>query len=400
MQNVYVSGIGMTQFSKPGQCDSYVTMGAAAVRSAIKDVGLDKEKIEQAYAGYVYGDSCCGHRVLYEAGVMGIPIFNVNSNCSTGSSALYLARQAIASGAIDSAVVVGFEQMQRGALNEIWTDRPTPLEPFTSIAYEHYGIDETVPMALALFACAGREYRSRYDISKKQFADLLGKITVKARRHAANNSRAVFRDPVTVEEVVNAPMFCDPITRLSACPPTCGAAAAILVSEKFAKKHGLNVDVRIRAQVLTTDLPDTFDPPSGINMVGGNMTKHAADLVYEQASVDPRDIKLVELHDCFTVNEMISYEALGLVDEGGAADFILSGNNTYGGRIVTNPSGGLLSKGHPLGATGLAQCFELVSQLRGASGARQVELTNLALGHNIGLGGSCVVTLYERSEAV
>ena len=399
MQSVYVSGIGMTPFSKPGQSESYVTMGATAARSALKDAGLSSDKIEQAYAGYVYGDSCCGHRVLYEAGVMGIPIFNVNSNCSTGSSALYLARQAIASGTIDSAMVVGFEQMQRGALVEVWHDRPTPLEPFKSIAYEHYGIDESVPMALALFACAGQEYRTRYNISEKQFADLLGRITVKARRHAASNSKAVFRNPVTVEEVISSPMFCNPITRLSACPPTCGAAAAILVSEKFAKKHGLNVDVRIRAQALTTDLPDTFDPPSGISMVGGNITKRAADFVYEQASVDPCDIKLVELHDCFTVNELISYEALGFVEEGGAVEFILGDQNTYGGRIVTNPSGGLLSKGHPLGATGLAQCFELVSQLRGTAGARQVEPTKLALAHNIGLGGSCVVTLYEQLEA-
>lgn len=396
MTGVFVSGIGMTPFGKPGQSDTYVAMGARAVRDALVDAGIEETYIQQAYAGYVYGDSCCGHRVLYEVGMTGVPIFNVNSNCSTGSSALYLARQAISSGAIDCALVVGFEQMRSGALDEIWDDRPTPLEPFKDVAYGHYGIDQSVPMALALFACAGHEYRSRHGISDKAFAELLGEITVKSRRHAANNPKSVFRDPVTVEEVVASPMFCDPITRLSACPPTCGAAAAVLVSESFARTHGLDTRVRIRGQAMTTDLPDTFDPPSGISVVGGHLTERAAHAAYDEAGVDPRDIKVVELHDCFTVNELITYEALGLVGAGEGVDFVRKGDNTYGGKVVVNPSGGLLSKGHPLGATGLAQCYELVGQLRGEAEARQVEDVSLALGHNIGLGGSCVVTVYER----
>lgn len=397
MRGVYVAGIGLTPFGKPGKTASYVELGGEAVRAALADAGLAYDAVEQAYAGYVYGDSCCGHRVLYGVGMTGIPVFNVNSNCSTGSSALFLARQAIQAGAIDCALVVGFEQMRPGALSEVWDDRPAPLSPFKDIAYNHYGIAEETPMALALFASAGKEYRERYRVAPEAFAALLGRITVKARRHAAHNPKAVFRDLVTVEEVIAAPMYCDPITRLSACPPTCGAAAAVLVSDTFAQRHGLARTVRIRAQALTTDRQDTFDPPSGMKMVGYGLTQQAASRVYEEGSVDPCDLDVVELHDCFTVNEIITYEALGLAEEGGAPEFVTRGDNTYGGRVVTNPSGGLLSKGHPLGATGLAQCVELVDQLRGTAGPRQVEHARLALAHNIGLGGSCVVTLYERA---
>jgi acetyl-CoA acetyltransferase len=396
MRDVYVAGVGMTPFGKPGKSPSYVAMGSEAVRLALADAALPYDKIEQAYAGYVYGDSCCGHRVLYAAGMTGIPIFNVNSNCSTGSSALFMARQSIASGAVDCALVVGFEQMKPGALSEVWDDRPTPLEPFTGVAYDAYDIPRTVPIALALFAAAGREYRARHGMTPEAFADISGRITSKARRHAAQNPKAVFRDPVSVEEVIRSPVFCDPITRLTACPPTCGAAAAVLVSEPFARRHGLKTDIRIRAQAMTTDQPDTFDPPSGMNVVGFGMSQRAASRVYEEAAVDPREIKVAEVHDCFAVNELITYEALGFAEEGEAPEFARRGDNTYGGRVVINPSGGLLSKGHPLGATGLAQCNELVDQLRGRAGGRQVEGVQLAIGHNIGLGGSCVVTLYER----
>jgi sterol carrier protein 2 len=183
--------------------------------------------------------------------------------------------------------------------------------------------------------------------------------------------------------------------RLMACPPTCGAAAAVLVSEAYAKRMGLRQDVAIRAQAMTTDYASTFDAGDMMRVVGYDMAKAAANQVYEAAGVGPEDIPVVELHDCFTHNELITYEALGLCGEGEAAKFIADGDNTYGGRVVTKPSGGLLSKGHPLGATGLAQCYELTHQLRGSAGERQVESAKLALQHNLGLGGACVVTLYE-----
>ncbi len=207
----------------------------------------------------------------------------------------------------------------------------------------------------------------------------------------------LFRTVVTEEQVLNAPMLWPGVmTRLMACPPTCGAAAAIVCSDEFAQSHGLDRRVRIKAQAMTTDRPATFDARDMREVVGFSMARAAADQVYEAAGIGPRDVDVVELHDCFAQNELISYEALGLCPLGGAEKFIVDGDNTYGGQVVTNPSGGLLSKGHPLGATGLAQCTELVQQLRGQADKRQVDGARLALQHNLGLGGACVVTLYER----
>jgi acetyl-CoA acetyltransferase len=187
-----------------------------------------------------------------------------------------------------------------------------------------------------------------------------------------------------------------PLTRFQCCPPTCGAAAAVVCSEDFARKHNIGHGVKILAQSMTTDFSSTFEDHSMPKVVGYDMAKAAAQQVYEKSGVGPEDVRVVELHDCFTANELITYESLGLTPEGTAEKFIEDGDNTYGGRVVTNPSGGLLSKGHPLGATGLAQCAELCWQIRGEAQARQVENVNVALQHNLGLGGACVVTMYGR----
>ena len=197
------------------------------------------------------------------------------------------------------------------------------------------------------------------------------------------------------DEVLASPMIFDPLTRLQCCPPTCGAAAAILCSDDFARRHGLKPRVRIAAQAMTTDTASTFGD-SLIATVGYDMSKAAAQKVYEAAGIGPEDVKVVELHDCFSTNEVLNYEALGLTAEGTAERMIEDGDNTYGGKWVTNPSGGLLSKGHPLGATGLAQCTELVWQLRGQAEDRQVQGAKVALQHNLGLGGACVMTMYRR----
>ena len=203
---------------------------------------------------------------------------------------------------------------------------------------------------------------------------------------------------MSAEDVLNdTPVWPGVMTRLMACPPTSGGAAAVLVSESYAKQNGLDGTVAIRAQSMTTDTPSTFKSHDMMRLVGYDMTKAAAADVYEKAGIGPGELKVVELHDCFAHNELITYEALGLCPEGGAQEFIQAGDNTYGGRVVTNPSGGLLSKGHPLGATGLAQCYELTRQLRGSAGATQVEGVRHAIQHNLGLGGACVVTLYERT---
>ncbi|MDB5986220.1 MAG: Thiolase [Nevskia sp.] len=389
---VVVAGVGMIPFTKPGKSAPYDVMGATAVSQALADAGIAYELVQQAYAGYVYGDSTCGQRVLYRVGMTGIPVINVNNNCSTGSSALFLARQAVASGAVECALAVGFEQMAPGALQDMYHDRPSPLGAFTRLAQEIDPAPEAF-MAPHLFGGAGGEYAKQHGTKPETFA----KIAEKARRHAEHNERAIFRNLVTVEEVLASPVIHGLMTRLQCCPPTCGAAAAVLVSEAFAKKHGINADVTIRAQAITTDFRSTFDERSMIKVVGYDLTKAAAQQVYEEAGVGPEDIDVCELHDCFTANELLSYEGLGLAPEGGAEKFIWDGDNTYGGKVVTNPSGGLLSKGHPLGATGLAQCFELTEQLRGRAGVRQVAGARMALQHNLGLGGACVVTLYETA---
>ncbi|WP_085726529.1 lipid-transfer protein [Pseudomonas sp. R37(2017)] len=389
---VVVAGVGMIPFSKPGQSDDYPVMGAAAAKRALADAGIDYALVQQAYVGYVFGDSTSGQAAIYGVGLTGIPVINVNNNCATGSTALFLARQAVESGAIDCAIALGFEQMVPGALKGAWTDRPGPMERFAKVMAEVQGYDEQAPRAAQFFGGAGRAYMREYGISPETF----GRISVKARRHAANNPYSVFRTPITLEEVMASPTVFDPMTRLQCCPPTCGAAAAIICSEAFALKHGLDTRVVIAGQAMTTDRNSTFDEADMRKVVGYDMTRSAALSVYEQAGVGPSDIGVVELHDCFTANELITYEGLGLTPEGTAEKFILDGDNTYGGRVVTNPSGGLLSKGHPLGATGLAQCAELTWQLRGTAEARQVEGVRFGLQHNLGLGGACVVTLYQR----
>jgi acetyl-CoA acetyltransferase len=391
-RDVFVAGVGMIPFAKPGASPSYDVMGAQAIRAALQDARLGYDEVQQVYAGYVYGDSCSGQRAAYAVGMSGVPVFNVNNNCSTGSTALFLARQAVASGSVDCALAVGFEQMKPGALGSVYDDRPTPFDRFEAEADALLQV-EGVPLALRYFGGAGLAHMQQYGTKLSTFA----KIRAKASRHAANNPLALFRQVLTEEDVLNAPvMWPGVMTRLMACPPTCGGAAAVVCSDAFAQRHGLDRSVRIRAQAMTTDRSSTFDAHDMRQLVGVDMTRDAARQVYAQAGVGPQDIQVVELHDCFAHNELLTYEALDLCADGGAEKFVLDGDNTYGGRFVTNPSGGLLSKGHPLGATGLAQCTELVQQLRGNADKRQVAGARLALQHNLGLGGACVVTLYER----
>jgi acetyl-CoA acetyltransferase len=393
-QKPYVVGVGMIPFVKPGTSGTYIEMGSQAIRLALQDAGVDYRLVQQAYAGYVYGDSTSGQAALYEVGMSGIPVINVNNNCATGSSALFLARQAVESGAVECALAFGFEQMQPGALKGNWDDRPRATTHMTQSVIDELTADIEIPSALRMFGGAGREHMQKYGTQMSTFAA----IRAKASRHAANNPLALFRKVVTTGDVMNdMVMWPGVMTRLMACPPTCGAAAAIICSEAFAKKHGLRTDVVILAQSLTTDKPVCFESRSMIEVVGFDMAQRAAREVYEKAGVDPQDIRVAEMHDCFAHNELLTYESLGLCDVGCAEQFILDGNNTYGGQVVTNPSGGLLSKGHPLGATGLAQCYELTQQLRGNADKRQVEGVNLALAHNLGLGGACVVTLYGRA---
>ena len=393
MNPIYVAGVGMVPFKKPGTSEAYDVMGAQAVQQALDDAGLAYTDVQQAYAGYVYGDSTCGQKALYHVGMTGIPVINVNNNCATGSSALYLARQAVQSGMVDCALAVGFEQMNPGALKSVWTDRAPALERANAVVDQLVGRNDLPGNAIRQFAGAGMTHMKKYGTQLETFA----KIRAKASQHAARNPLAVFRNVVSTEDVMNAPALWEGVlTRLMACPPTCGAAATIVVSEAFAKKHGLRTNVQIAAQALTTDRPGSFESDM-IRVVGFDITQSAAQQAYQAAGVGPEDVDVIELHDCFAQNEQLTMEALGLCAEGEGEKIVNDGDNTYGGKWVVNPSGGLLSKGHPLGATGLAQIYELTHQLRGTADERQVAGAKVALQHNLGLGGAGVVTILKRA---
>jgi len=393
MRKVMVAGVGMIPFTKPGASEPYDRMGAAAARLALADAGVAYPSLGQAYVGYVYGDSTSGQKALYHLGLTGLPVFNVNNNCSTGSTALFLARQAVASGAADCVLALGFEQMRPGALGMVFPDRPSPFTDFDALTEQLVGASE-LPLALRYFGGAGLSHMQKYGTPLRTFAE----IRAKASRHAAKNPLAVLRREVTADKVLDSPpLWPGVLTRLMACPPTCGAAAAVLVSEAFARQHGLRAGVAIAAQAMTTDFASSFEARDMMQVVGSGMSRAAAQQVYDASGIGPDEVDVVELHDCFAQNELITYEALGLCGEGEGERFVADGDNTHGGRYVTNPSGGLLSKGHPLGATGLAQCYELTHQLRGSAGERQVDGVRVALQHNLGLGGACVVTMYAAA---
>jgi acetyl-CoA acetyltransferase len=325
-RNVLVAGVGMIPFTKPGASATYDLMGRAATQAALADAGLGYADVEQAYVGYVYGDSTAGQKTLYGIGMTGIPVVNVNNNCSTGSTALFLARQAIAGGAAECVLALGFEQMTPGAIAAQFPDRPTPFDAFNAETDALVGQPD-VPLALRYFGGAGAAHMKKYGTKLETFAE----IRAKASRHAARNPLALFRKEVSAADVMASPMLMEGVmTRLMACPPTCGAAAALLVSEAFAARHALPARVRIAAQAMTTDTPSTFAAHDMMQLVGFDMARAAAQQVYAAAGIGPEDLDVVELHDCFAQNELITYEALGLCPDGGAEQFVRDGDNTYG----------------------------------------------------------------------
>ncbi|MCH7617302.1 MAG: lipid-transfer protein [Chloroflexi bacterium] len=390
---VYVIGVGMTKFEKPGsRAWDYPDMAKEAGTNALEDAGIPYDQIDQAVVGYVYGESTSGQRAVYQLGLTGIPVYNVNNNCSTGSTALFLGRQLIAGGISECVLALGFEKMEKGSLGVKYTDRVNPMDKHVDAMVKLRGF-ETSPVAPQIFGNAAREHMERYGSTPEQFA----KIGLKNHRHSVNNPYSQFQDEYTLEEILAAPMVHAPLTRLQCCPTSDGAGAAVLASEEFVHKHSLeDKAVEILGQSMVTDTPETFEQKSSIMLIGSEMTRRAAQDVYEETGLGPEDVDVIELHDCFSANEMITYEALGLADEGKGGKLIDEGAVTYGGDWVVNPSGGLISKGHPLGATGLAQCSELSWQLRGDADARQVPNAKVALQHNIGLGGAVVVTMYRK----
>jgi acetyl-CoA acyltransferase len=393
----YVIGVGMTKFDKPGTKEGdYPDWAKEAGTKALEDAGIPYESVQQAFAGYCYGDSTYGQRAIYGLGLTGIPVVNVNNNCSTGSSALFLARQALKGGIVDCALAVGFEKMERGSLGMKYTDRTSAMDKHMMRMFE-LREPETSPFAPQMFGNAGRDHMDKYGSRHEHYAW----IGWKNHKHSVNNPYAQFQTEYTLQEIKDAKMIHEPLTKLQCSPTSDGAAAVVLASERFVDEHDLwDRAIEIAGQAMVTDLPSTFDEGADcIKIVGYDMSRDAARQAYEEAQLGPEDIQVIELHDCFSANELITYEALGLAEQGHGHELVDAQATTFGGSgPVVNPSGGLISKGHPLGATGLAQCSELTWQLRGQADARQVDGASAALQHNIGLGGAAVVTVYTRPQ--
>ncbi|MGE4609758.1 MAG: lipid-transfer protein [Myxococcota bacterium] len=395
-KKAFVVGVGMTKFEKPGSKDwDYPDMAREAGTNALADAGIDYSEIQQAAVGYCYGDSTCGERAVYTLGLTGIPVYNVNNNCSTGSTALFMAKQFVEGDLVDCALALCFEKMEKGSLGIKYTDRTNPMDKHAGAMIEMRGFEPKSPAAAQFFGNAGREHMERSGTTPEHFA----KIGWKNHKHSVNNPYSQFQDEYSLDDIKNAPMVYDPLTKLQCCPTSDGSGAAVVCNEEFVKKHGLeDKAVEIIGMAMTTDFESTFSEKSSMKLIGTDMTRRAAQMVYEQSGVGPEDVDVVELHDCFSCNELVTYEGLGLCPEGKAGEFIDSGANTYGGQVVINPSGGLISKGHPLGATGLAQCAELSWQLRGEADKRQVDGAKIALQHNLGLGGAAVVAAYRKAS--
>lgn len=390
----YVIGVGMTPFSKPGTKEGdYPDWAREAGEIALADARIGYEKVEQAFAGYVYGDSTAGQRAVYELGVTGIPVVNVNNNCSTGSSALYLARQAVRHGVADCVLALGFEKMERGSLGMKFPDRVNPLDRHLARMAQLREPDSS-PFAPQMFANAALEHIERYGSKPEHYVW----IGWKNHKHSVNNPYAQFQREYSLQEIEDSPLIREPLTKLQCSPTSDGAACVIVASERFVEKHDLWAQaIEIAGQALVTDFASSFDEQADCaTVVGFDMSREAARRVYEEAQIAPDEVDVCELHDCFSANELLTYEALGFAAQGEGHKLVEAKATTYGGSgPVVNPSGGLISKGHPLGATGLAQCSEMTWQLRGQAGKRQVQDAKIALQHNVGLGGAAVVTAYR-----
>jgi acetyl-CoA acetyltransferase len=390
----FVIGVGMTKFAKPGTKEGdYPDWAKEAGSKALEDAGVSYNDVDQAYVGYCYGESTSGQRAVYGLGLTGIPVVNVNNNCSTGSTALHMARQAVRGGLADCALALGFEKMEMGSLGVKYTDRTNPMDKHMLRMFEVRDPEES-PFAPQMFGNAGRDHMQKYGSEPDHYAW----IGWKNHKHSVNNPYAQFQDEYTLDDIKAAKMIHDPLTKLQCSPTSDGSACAIVASERFVDEHGLgDRAIEIAGQAMVTDMTSSFDEDADcMTIVGYDMSKEAADRAYEEAGVAAGEVDVVELHDCFSANELITYEALGLAAEGEGHKLVEAEATTYGGDgPVVNPSGGLISKGHPLGATGLAQCSELTWQLRGDAEKRQVEGAKVALQHNIGLGGAAVVSVYR-----
>lgn len=380
MSDVYIVGIDMIKFGRfPDR--TVDDMGAEAALLALADAGLGIRDMQAVYCGNLYQASLgVGQRVMKQIGQTGVPVVNVANACATGATALREGWMAIKAGAYDAVLAVGVEQMGKGMLGGQMTHGFNPEGAIGS---------GTMP---AVFAMVGMEHARKYGTTFAQFAQ----VSVKNHHHATLNPKAMYRTETPLEMVMNAEMISYPNTKLMCSVNVDGAAAAVLVSERKMRQLGLaDRAIRIRASVMTSD---PWSPHNLASLDFNTVTQNAARAAYEQAGITPADLSLVELHDCFATAELVHYENLYLCDEGQAGRLIDEGQTALGGRIPVNVSGGLLSKGHPLGATGIANICEVSTHLRGQAGARQVPGARLGLTHVVGAASACAVHILERAN--
>ena len=344
---VYVLGVGMTKFIKPRGSVDYTELGFEAGIKAMLDSQINYDEVDQGIACYCYGDSTCGQRVFYQFGMTQIPIYNVNNNCSTGSTGLYMARQAIAYGSADCVLVVGFEKMSQGSLQTYFNDRENPTGTTDKMMEMTRGTSTKAPKFAQLFANAGREYAEKFGALEQDFAEI-ARIN---HQHSKRNPYSQFRAEYTLQEIMASPMIHSPLTKLQCCPTSDGGAAVVLVSQRFLDGRGPDIQsqaVLVAGQSLATDSPALFSR-SSVDLIGFRMSAIAAQRAMKEAGITPRDVSTVEVHDCFSASELCAIDALGLSSPGKAHQLVRQGDITYGGRYLVNPSGGLISKGHPLG---------------------------------------------------
>ncbi len=378
MGDIYIVGTAMIRFGRFPE-RSVTRLGAEAALGALDDAGVTITDIQAFWCGnLLQADAMVGQRILQQIGQTGIPVVNCANACATGATAFREAWTAIKSGLYDLVLAVGCEQMGKGLLGGAGGGRK-------GIPKEGLLGSGTMP---SVFAEAGMEHARKYGTTFAQFA----KVAVKNHHHATMNPKAMYQMETPLEQVMGAEMISYPNTKLMCSVNVDGAAAAVLASERRALQLGMGRAVRVRASVLTSD------PYTERDLVMPDVntcTRTAAAQAYEMAAVGPADLDLVELHDCFATAELLHYENLGLCGEGEAGSLIDAGTTALGGRIPVNASGGLLSKGHPLGATGIANLYEVATQLRGEAGARQIAGARLGLTHVIGLGSACAVHVLE-----
>lgn len=395
----YILGVGLTKFVKPQPKNDYVDMGYEAGIKAMLDAHVTYDDVQQGVASYCYGDSTCGQRVFYQFGLTRIPIYNVNNNCASGSTAMVMARNFVSNGTADCVLAVGFEKMSAGSLTSKFDDRTNPLGIAIEMSKKlEKSKNTSAPFAAQMFGNAAEEYIQTNGATAEDFAE----IARVNHEHSQRNPYSQFQTKYRKQQILDSPTIHGILTKLQCCPTSDGAAAAVVVCQAFLdeRPHLKAQAIQLPGQCLATDSPSLYDQTAK-NIVGYEMAKYTASQALAQAHMTISDVKVVELHDCFSTNEMLVIDALGLSPPGRAHEYVREGSLTYGSRhAVINPSGGLISKGHPLGATGIAQCAELVWQLRGWANNRLVSVPagKVALQQNAGLGGACVVTILKRAD--